>query len=80
MQVDFNQENGSTISNVISDGPSGTDADLHMTYVFEWLNPEIDEDSTEVTELRARYKGMAKMGVDKSIESIRRMVKEGIIQ
>jgi len=51
-----------------------------MTYVFEWLHPEIEEDSTEVKELRAKHKGIAKMAVDKSIESIRRMVNEGIIQ
>lgn len=62
---------------MISDGPAGGDEDLHMTYVFEWLHPEIEEGGAE---LRIKHKGMAKMAVDKSIDSIRRMVVDGTIQ
>jgi hypothetical protein len=78
--VDFHQENGTIISNVISDGPNGTDEDLQMTYIFEWMHPEMEAESPEANELRVKYQAMAKMGVDKSIESIRRMVKDGTIQ
>ena len=79
-QVDFRQENGSTISNVVSDGPNGTEGDLHMTYVFEWFHEEIKAGSTEEKEMRTKEKGIAKMAVDKTIESIRNMVAEKSIQ
>jgi len=78
--VDFHQENGSTISNVISDGPSGKADDLHMTYIFEWIHEDVESGSSKADELRTKHKAMAKMAVDKSIESIRRMVVDGIIQ
>lgn len=75
-QVDFHQENGSTISNVISEGSEG---DLNMTYVFEWLHPQTEAGSAEAGQLHAKYKAIAKMAVEKSIESIRKMVTEGVI-
>ena len=67
------------VTNVISEGSSGTSSDLYMTYIFEWRHPEIKAGSAELEELHAKHKGVAKMAVDKSIESIRKFVKEGVI-
>ncbi|KAK5005322.1 hypothetical protein LTR16_007041, partial [Cryomyces antarcticus] len=77
--VDFHQPDGSTISNIISDGPSGQPSDLYMTYAFQWLHPEIERGSKVEAEALVMRKKTAKMAVEKSIESIRRMVKEGEI-
>lgn len=64
---------------MISDGSSGTDSDLHMTYIFEWKHPDLEAGSAEARDLQAKHKLMAKMAVDKSVESIRKFVKEGVI-
>ncbi|KAK8180390.1 hypothetical protein IWZ00DRAFT_562869 [Phyllosticta capitalensis] len=78
-KVDFQQTDGSTITNLISKGAGGDD-DLYLTYIFEWRHPELSADATdEIAQLRAKYDGMAKMAVEKSIESIRKMVAEGVI-
>jgi hypothetical protein len=47
-----------------------------MTYVFEWLHPETEAGGKEASGLEEKYKNMAKMAVEKSIESIRKMVGE----
>ncbi|TKA80605.1 hypothetical protein B0A49_02037 [Cryomyces minteri] len=78
-KVVFHQPDGSTISNIISDGPSGQPSDFSMTYTFQWLHPGIEPGSKEEAEALAMRKKTAKMAVEKSIESIRRMVKEGEI-
>jgi len=67
------------VTNVISDGSSGSDTDLYMTYIFEWKHPDIEAGSSEAAELQTKHKAMAKMAVDNSIESIRRFVKDGVI-
>lgn len=77
-KVDFHQANGSLVSNIISQGAGG-DMDLYMTYTFQWLHPEVEAGSPKVAELQKTYTGMAKMAVEKSIESIRRLVGEGKI-
>lgn len=51
-RVDFQQEDGSTISNIVS---KGTEGDLFMTYSFEWRHPKIEEGSQEQTDMRAKY-------------------------
>lgn len=76
-QVDFHQTDGSVISNIISDGPSGKPEDLFMTYAFQWLCPDVKEGGDEEKELRKKYEATAKMAVDKSIEAIRRFVEAG---
>lgn len=49
-RVDFRQEDGSTISNVVSRDPQGG---LVMTYVFEWRHPGVSGESAgEVEGLR----------------------------
>ncbi|KAF2809582.1 DUF1857-domain-containing protein [Mytilinidion resinicola] len=78
--VEFKQEDGSIIRNLISDGPAGTVEDLHMTYMFEWLFPNLEEGSAEAEEQFKKSKAMAKMAVDGSINTIREMVKDGRIK
>ena len=46
-KVDFHQEDGTLIKNIISNGPSMDDGDLHMTYCFEFDWPHIEEGSAE---------------------------------
>jgi len=50
-RVDFQQEDGSRISNFVTSGPSGEPVDLFLTYVFEWRHPEVEEGSEKVKEL-----------------------------
>ncbi|KAJ9619504.1 hypothetical protein H2203_008282 [Taxawa tesnikishii (nom. ined.)] len=78
-QVDFHQTNGSVISNIISDGPSGEPTDLYLTFAFQWVNKGVEAGSSEAEQLMKKYKAMAKTSVDKSIEAIRNEVKEGKI-
>jgi hypothetical protein len=56
--VDFEQEDGSTIRNIVSDGPGG-DEDLHMTYVFEFRLPKVQEGSEQAEKEAQRLKGVS---------------------
>jgi len=76
-RVDFQQEDGSTISNVVS---KGQDGELWMTYVFEWRHAEVQEGSAEAKELEEKHWKTAKIAVEGSIDTIRRLVKEGELQ
>jgi len=78
----FYQTDGSTISNIISEGSKGAESgDLNMTYAFEWLQPDIDaKDKEAIEEKTKKYRGMATMAVEKSIESMRAMVVDGRIK
>ncbi|ORY55679.1 uncharacterized protein BCR38DRAFT_356571 [Pseudomassariella vexata] len=76
-RVDFKQEDGTTISNIVSEGPDG---ELMMTYAFEWRHPGMKEGSDKGNELLEKYKKMAKMAVEGSIDTIRRLVREGEIK
>lgn len=57
-RVDFRQEDGSTISNVVSRDPEGG---LMMTYVFEWRHPEVAERSDEGEKLRESHWKVSKI-------------------
>lgn len=78
VQVDFEQEDGTHIRNVVSDGPSGEAEDLHMTYMFEFSLPHAQGSEEQEKEIK-KLKGMAKMAVEKTIDTIRDMVKDGRI-
>jgi hypothetical protein len=56
--VDFVQEDGSVIKNIVSDGPSGEKEDLHMTYAFEFSLPDVAEGSEEAGKELKRLKGV----------------------
>lgn len=51
-RVDFKQEDGSNISNIVSKGPEG---EFMMTYSFEWRHENIKEGSSEERETRVKY-------------------------
>ncbi|KAH6646281.1 hypothetical protein BKA67DRAFT_583756 [Truncatella angustata] len=51
-RVDFEQDNGSFISNIVSKGPDG---ELLMTYSFAWLHPDVAEGSNEVEKSEAEH-------------------------
>jgi len=51
-----------------------------MTYMFEVNLPNVEEGSKEKEKEVEKLKGMAKMAVEKSIDSIRDMVKDGRIK
>jgi hypothetical protein len=55
-RVDFQQEDGSRISNFVTSGPSGEPEDLFLSYVFEWRHPGVDEGSEKAKELEAMHK------------------------
>jgi len=76
--VDFEQEDGTHIRNVVSEGAGG-EADLYMTYMFEFALPKVEQGSAEEETETKRLKGMAKMAVESSINTIREMVKDGRI-
>ncbi|SPJ74187.1 uncharacterized protein FTOL_03917 [Fusarium torulosum] len=73
-RVDFHQPDGSNIFNLVS---VDQDGNLIMTFAFEWRHSEIAVDSEQVKELREKYFKMAKGAVEGSIDTIRRLVKEG---
>ncbi|KAF2799052.1 DUF1857-domain-containing protein [Melanomma pulvis-pyrius CBS 109.77] len=73
--VDFEQDDGTHIRNIISD----SDAGLQMTYMFEFRLPHLQEGAAADKELE-RFKGMSKHAVESSIDVIREMVKDGRIQ
>jgi hypothetical protein len=53
VQVDFEQESGAHIRNVISE----SDAGLNMTYMFEIRQPDVQEGEAAEKEL-SRFKGV----------------------
>lgn len=79
MKVEFHQPDGSKVQNVISQGRGGH-SDLYMTYTFEWLHPECEGDEQALAAKREKEWNVAKMAVEKTIEVMREMVKDGRIQ
>ncbi|KAF2423696.1 DUF1857-domain-containing protein [Tothia fuscella] len=78
-KVDFKQPDGSTISNIISDGPIGDPTDLYLSYSFEWIHEGVEAGSEEAKKLQEDHRKTAKMAVDKTIETIRKLVNDGKI-
>jgi hypothetical protein len=52
-RVDFEQEDGTTIGNYVSEGADG---ELYMTYVFQWRAEGVEEGSEQATALKERYR------------------------
>ncbi|KAI1647614.1 DUF1857-domain-containing protein [Daldinia loculata] len=76
-RVDFEQPDGSNISNIVSEGPDG---ELLMTYAFEWRYPGVKQGSEEAKKLEERSWKTAKMAVHGTIDTVRRLVNNGEIQ
>lgn len=75
--VDFEQEDGTHVRNVVSEGNQG---ELYMTYMFEFKMDHLNEGSAEAESEAKRLKGMAKGAVESSIEAMREMVRDGRIK
>ncbi|KAF1940771.1 DUF1857-domain-containing protein [Clathrospora elynae] len=78
--VDFEQEDGTHIHNIIADGPSGGPEDMTLTFVFEVKMPHLEAGTEETDKEYQRLKSMGKMGVESSINAVREMVKDGRIK
>ncbi|KAI1279378.1 hypothetical protein F5Y07DRAFT_41505 [Xylaria sp. FL0933] len=76
-RVVFQQEDGSSVMNLISTRPDG---ELLLSYVFEWRHPDVPAGSEKASQLEAAHWEMAKVAVESSIDTIRRFVAEGKIQ
>ena len=74
VKVEFLQTNGSKIQNVVSEGAGG---ELYMTYVFEWLHPELEGDDAGLWDKYEKERKMAAMAVEGTITAMREMVKDG---
>ncbi|KAJ5090467.1 hypothetical protein N7532_009151 [Penicillium argentinense] len=70
-RVEFEQPDGSRVSNVISEGAEG---EFYMTYIFEWRHPGISKQ--ELAELHEREKKMSRMAVEGTIKVLRQLVEE----
>ena len=73
-KIDFIEENGSRIHNVISEGENG---ELYMTYSFEWRHPGASEE--EMAEFAKNEKNISKLAVHGSIKVMRELVSSGKI-
>ncbi|KAH7409410.1 hypothetical protein BKA64DRAFT_396748 [Cadophora sp. MPI-SDFR-AT-0126] len=70
-RVEFEQPDGSHVSNIVSDGADG----LYMTYVFEWKHPGVEGE--ELEKFKEKERGMSKLAVEGTIEAMRKLVREG---
>ncbi|KAB5531214.1 hypothetical protein GE09DRAFT_1146254 [Coniochaeta sp. 2T2.1] len=79
-RVDFLAADGSVVTNVVSLGPSGREDDLHYTYVFEWRHPGVEAGSEAAARQAEADWKVAKIAVNSTIKTIRRLVKEGVVK
>lgn len=49
-KVEFVLEDGTEVENILAQGITGEDTDLHLTYSFKWQFPELQEGSAEAKE------------------------------
>jgi hypothetical protein len=64
----------SRVLNIIS---SGLDAELYLTFTFEWDHPDIEAGSEAALQKQKEYQATAPRGVAGTLAKIRAMVKEG---
>ena len=55
-RVDFLREDGTKFSNYVTQGPSGEETDMFMTYVFEWRHAGVEEGSEVWKRIREVYR------------------------
>lgn len=70
-RVEFQQPDGSKVSNVVS---NGADGELFMTYVFEWRHPGVSKE--ELAALAEKERRMSQMAVEGTIKVLRQLVEE----
>jgi hypothetical protein len=79
-KVAFHQPDGSVVLNIVSQGQGEEGVDLWMTYCFEWLHPECEEDESGLAQRREKENKVAKMAVEETIRVMRQMVQDGRIK
>lgn len=70
--------NGSFISNLVSQGKDETD--LYLTFYFEWNLPEVEEGSEEAKRAVSQRWAMVREVVQETIDIGRKLVKDGKIK
>ncbi|EFX05721.1 duf1857 domain containing protein [Grosmannia clavigera kw1407] len=78
-RVDYELDNGSTVLNIVSTGTSGKPEDLYVTYVFAWKHADLEAGSMAAREVQTSHEKIAKVVVESSIATTRRLVSEGKI-
>ncbi|KAK4446720.1 hypothetical protein QBC34DRAFT_411223 [Podospora aff. communis PSN243] len=76
-RVDFLREDGTKFSNYVTQGPSGEEADMFMTYVFEWRHAGVEEGSEIWKRIREVHRKTARDAVEQTIKRIRELVAAG---
>ncbi|KAK0653109.1 hypothetical protein B0T16DRAFT_407440 [Cercophora newfieldiana] len=76
-RVDFLREDGTKFSNYVTQGPSGEETDMFMTYVFEWRHAGVEEGSEVWKKIREVHRKTARDAVEQTIKRIRELVAEG---
>lgn len=71
-RVEFEQPDGSRISNVVSEGAEG---ELYLTYIFEWRHPGLGGE--ELKSALDREKKMSRQAVEGTIKVLRQLAEEG---
>ena len=69
---------GTFISNIISDG-SG-ESNLYLTFAFSWNFPDVQEGTSEATEMVQKLRKVADTAVIMSIDETRQLVQRGEIK
>lgn len=67
-RVDFRLEDGSEVANIVGDGPSGDEHDLHLTYAFKWVMPDIAEGSEEAKQTLAKQQEVSGAALTSKIQ------------
>lgn len=70
-RVEFEQPDGSRVSNVISDGAGG---ELFLTYIFEWRHPGVSKE--ELASLLEKERRISRMAVEGTITVLRQLGEE----
>ena len=61
----------------IADGPNMTDEDLQLTYIFDWIHPDVETGSAEEKAKIEEQKKGAKTAIDMTLKSVRGMIEKG---
>lgn len=75
-KVDFLAKNN-LAQNVISDGPSTTDEDLSLTYIFDWKYPEVEAGSADEKQKVDEQRKGGRTAIEMTLKSIRGMIEKG---
>lgn len=70
-RVEFEQPDGSRVSNVVSEGADGQ---LYLTYVFEWRHPGVTKE--DLATLLEKERRMSRMAVEGTIRVLRELNEE----